>query len=287
MKNGKKYPKSFVVIGAILAVVAVAGMWFWASKLEQVRISQEFAQQQISERLPITKTVKILPLLSADLTVNNLGISFSENAKIGIAAKCSITCKAGQADIEAVALGTPEYRRSDQAFYFKPSQVELTKFEFSAKSQKNAETVAEVAKGVLDKQLNGKGAEKLKSLASSLGGEAAEKAVDKKLEEAREKTADLKPEDIIKEIESRAMSLTSSAMVAYLNKYPIKKLDGAKGTIVSLAVQKISVDKGELVIDLSLLRLTATLVLYAGLAIILLIALLTAPAWIQVLAVLP
>lgn len=287
MKNGKKYPKSFILIGSILAIVAVTGIWYFASKLEQVRITQEFAQSKVSERLPITKTIKILPLLGADLTVNDLQVSFREDAQIAITAKCNVTSKVGQAEVEVFAIGTPEFRRANEAFYFKPSQIELTKFEFSAKSGENNATVAEVSKGILDKQLNGKGAAKLKSWAQSLGGDAAEKAVDKKLEAAREKVADLSPEEIIEKIKSASMILVSDAVTVYLNKCPIKRLEGAKGTIISLAVEKISIDKGELVIDLSLLRLTTTLLIWAFLLVAILVALMTAPVWFEVFAVIP
>ncbi|MFA6526440.1 MAG: DUF1439 domain-containing protein [Candidatus Buchananbacteria bacterium] len=287
MENGKKYPKKFLALGVALLIAAVITIGYLGSMVDQATISQDFAQEQVSQRLPITKNLKVLPLVSADFTVRDMTVIFRDDAQLEITAKCDLTSEVGDAEIEVNAIGIPEFHNKDAAFYFKPTQIKFTRFDFSQKAEQNAQAAGEVGKGIIETQLNGKSAAKLKSIASALGGVQAEKVVDKKLNEARAKAAEISPQDIAEKLKAGSLSLISESLTAYLNKCPIKKLDGAKGAVISLAVEEIRVENKEMIIEFSLLKLTGTLILYALVFIALIAAAVTAPFWMSVAAVFP
>lgn len=273
MTNGKKNVKSYLVTGTLLAIIALASIGYFAGNLDQVRISQGFAQQRISERLPISKNFKVIPLLSANLTVRDLQVSFRDDAHLEIHALCGVSSKIGEAEFKLYAAGIPEYRNRDRSFYFKPAKIYFPEFSFSPQSEENAKSVAEIGKSAIETQLS---AQQINHITSWLNG----KKVKNNLDMADKEIADW----IVDKIKASSMSVIETAITAHLDSNPIKKLDGANGEIISLAVKKISIDKGELVIDFSLLKLTSTLLLYALISITVVAAVITAPFWLQLLS---
>jgi hypothetical protein len=283
MKDGRKYPKKFLVIAVALLFIAIVVIAKKGSDFDQLEISQDFAQSKISEKMPIEKSFKPIPFVSADMIVDNVIVDFRDDTQLKITADCKVESGVGGADIEVSIVGVPEYRNETMAFYFKPSKIEFTQFNFSQKAEENAKDAAAVSKGILETQYDsekeGTAANKLMGFASKLGGEAAEKVVGEKLDAVLEKAKEINPKETAEKIKVAALLIVADSITSHLSKHPIKKLDGAKGTIVSLAVEDISVANNVLIIEFSLLRLTGNLLLIAMLLIAIICFVLTAPWW--------
>ncbi|MEK7117986.1 MAG: hypothetical protein AAB869_00055 [Patescibacteria group bacterium] len=148
--------------------------------------------------------------------------------------------------LDATGVGVPEYRQGEQAFYFRPSELTISRLEFSGES------------------------------ATDKAGKFADRYItDPKLKEKIEKSLPGVKRWVGDNLEPRAL-----AIFAQMPLY--KPKNDMKGIVIKATLEKLSVENGALVLSFSLLQLTKTvficlLAFLAGIAM--LGALLGSPRW--------
>lgn len=249
MKEKKKYPKKVLVIALVLFVV-FAGITFVVMKgLDKVDIQESFAQDQISQRLPIVSEFNIL-LVKCDLVIDSLAVQFLDDDRISVVAHGTIETSKGNAELTIESIGVPAY--ANQGFYFKPDYIDYKDFQFSEEAKGNIGTVGTIAKNFSNKYL--------KDL-------------------VKDTNIKLDTEKFVEKLKATAKASVQKRIISYLYKNPVKKLDGFKGTVVSLAIDKIKVNDRVLTIHFSFLKLTGRIILLVFVFFGAIAFVLTAPWW--------
>ena len=249
MKEKKKYPKKFLVIGLVLLIV-FAGITFVVMKgLDKVDIQESFAQDQISRHLPITSEFKIM-LVKCGLVIDSLDVQFLDDDRISVVAHGTVETSKGSAELTIESVGVPAY--ANRGFYFKPDYIDYKDFKFSDEAKENIGTVGTIARNFSGKYL--------KDL-------------------VKDTDVNLDAEKFTERLKAIAMTSVQKQIISYLYKNPVKKLDGFKGTIVSLAIDEIKVNDRVLTINFSFLKLTGRIILLIFVFFGSVAFILTAPWW--------
>jgi hypothetical protein len=258
--KSRKLSTKTIVIAVVLAIIGALVVWGQMTDIDKVSITEEYAQGKISERLPIQKDLKV-PLLKMGITVDRVDVDFQDGDILGVVAHATVNTRFGDADVEVRTTGTPVYK--DMAFHYHPTSFEFSEFKLSGKAKASMGTAGQIASNAskrLDGYLKKKG-----------------------LLEGTDISVAMSADEITDKIRKAAKPGLEKVITKYLNRYPIKKLDGIKGTIVSLAIDKIQIEDGTLTIDFSLLKLTVRVLIFALLFLVAIIGLwFFFPLWVEI-----
>lgn len=249
MREKKKYPKKIFIIGLVLFVI-FAGITFVVMKgLDKVDIQESFAQDQISQRLPMVNEFKVL-LIKCDLVIDSLAVKFLNDDRISVVAHGVIKTSKGDAKLIVESVGVPAY--ADRGFYFKPDYIDYKDFQFSGEAKRNMKIAGTIAKNFSDRYI--------KDLVKNTD-------------------INFNTEEFVEKLKVTAKISIQKQIISYLYKNPVKKLDGFKGTIVSLAIDKIKVNDKVLTIHFSFLKLTGRIILLVIIFLGAVAFVFTAPWW--------
>lgn len=220
----------------LLAFTSLVVGLFGLSGTRTIRVGESEIQKRVEAQLPkehkgVRLTKATVNLLEYDVRITltlegkALGQSFS---------------------LEASGVGVPDYRQEEQAFYFLPSKLTVSKLEYSGES------------------------------ATDKMGKFADRYItDPKLKEKVEKSLPGVKQWVEDNLEPRVLSIFGN-MPLY------KPKNDMKGIVIKATLEKLSVENGALVLSFSLLQLTKTVIFclltLLG-AIVMVGALLAFPGW--------
>ncbi len=247
----EKYSKKNIFL--IVAVVFVGlGSVLWSIYgIDHVTFSENQAREQVLKNMPFVKNDKVLGF-NYEATISDVFVDFLENDKIHMIAIGTAKTSMGSVDLEVDVVGQPILE--GDAFYFKPDQdgFRFTKFEFSEKAKVNTaiagKVLSNLAKKFTSKALKGTGVK-------------------------------INKDQLTQGVKNGTKSFVENLIVNSLNSYPIKKLDGTAGIIVTLGVTGLTVNDNEITVNFSLLKFTGMSILILLGAIATLAAVMTMPMW--------
>lgn len=250
MKNGGKYPKPVLLLGAIAVIIGVVIIWHIMFLVSQVSFSEEYAQAKLSENLPYHKEFNRL-LMDFGVTVTDLTVNFQSGNKIHVVAVGEVETTHGNAEIIVETTGIPVY--SQGAFYFLPESFNLMEFRLSETAQGNVDKYGRIVKS------------------------AAKKYFGQILDDAGVKVDARK---ISEKIKTKAEKTVQNALIKYFYSHPVKELEGVKGKVLRLAIKNIEVKNGELTIYFSLIQFTFGMLLIILVPVVIVVLVLSGPWWI-------
>ncbi|OGZ05321.1 MAG: hypothetical protein A3C93_04725 [Candidatus Lloydbacteria bacterium RIFCSPHIGHO2_02_FULL_54_17] len=220
----------------LTAVVSLALGIFGLSGVRTVNVSGEDIQRRIDLQLPKESKGVKLTKATVDLGESDVRIAISLQGKA-----------LGQPfSLEATGVGVPTYRPEEQAFYFRPSKLVVSKLELSGES------------------------------ATDRVGKFTDRYItDPKLKERIEKSLPGVKRWVEDNLEPRAL-----AMFGEMPLY--KPKNDMKGIVIKATLESLKVENGMLVLSFSLMQLTKTvlLCLFALLAALgFTVALIRNPEW--------
>ncbi len=248
MRESQRYSKKLIIIITVVIICGIVStLWMMFGK-DSISFSEHDAREQIAKHIPTTKIDTIVGM-EYSITIDQVSVDFVEGDRIGIEASGIVDSSKGGVNFSVVTVGVPDLRNN--AFYFRPNSFEFTEFVFSKKAQKSSRVLGIVA------------ANTIKKYTGDLF-KGTDIKIDKKA--------------ITEKIQAKIKIMTHSAIVGYLNKNPIKKLETGKEKIIGAAIKKISVDGDNITIHFSFWNL-AKYVLVFILAFIAAIGLLVSAPW--------
>lgn len=256
MKEGREYPKELLLAGVIFIIIASVVVWYKMSGKDRVIISQQDAQEKMNEYLPYKKEFQKY-FVSVMATVDKVQVDFRDENSIHVMAEGQAVSSKGSAKIQIETVGTPEYRQG--AFYFNPQTFDLKKFEFSGEAQENADKAGRLVRA------------------------GAKKYFGEILNEAG---VQVKAEEVSLKIKEAFKNAAEETVIHHLNRHPVKTLEGAKEKIISLAIDKVEVSNGNIIIYFSLIKFTYSIMLLILSAIAAFAIMMSAPWWAQALFIL-
>lgn len=226
--------------------------------VEKVEISEQYAQEQISGRLPIVKSYRVLGK-DVEVIVDSFTVDFQDGDNLGVIAHVVINTDRGKMETTVRAVGTPYYEPSEMAFYYEPSHFEFGESHFFKKNT----TRDSVAK-------------KKKSKLAGIVGKS-------KILQHAQVLAKSKIQNFNNEIKHQAKDHLEGVMVKMLQKHPVKRLDSLQGTILNLGIEDIGVENDILYITVSMLKITYGIMAFALIFLSLVFLALYAPWLLEVL----
>ncbi len=234
----KQISNKKIIVSVAIAIIGISVIWYNMSDVSSVTITQKSAQVMIAKKLPITKEIKVAKF-DMKFVVDQIDVGFENNNILSVVAHATVDTSVGSASVLVRTTGTPVYQ--SMAFYYQPQTFEFSEFTLSDKALANTKTAGQIASNAtkkFDKYLKNSG------LLDGTDISVAQTA-----------------EVMTAKIREYAKPALETIIIEYLTDHPIKKLDGVKGFVVSLAIDEIQVANNTLTIEFSLLAFTLNMVI--------------------------
>ena len=248
MEKRKYSPKMLIFISAITIVCVCISIYALCATYH-ISFSEQQTHDQISQKIPYTQTGTFL---SQDytITIQDVQIDFQDHDKIHLTTRGDVKTKFGDLMIEIDTIGIPSIL--DNAIYFAPETFTFTKYELSKKAQETAENVGTIGKNALTKY-------------------AGDLLKNTSIDTSATKIANGLKEHLKEKIQC--------SIIAYLKSHPIKKLDGINGLVMTLGIKDTHVTNDNIVIDISILKLTGMSLFIILVSITMIGAAISMPLW--------
>ena len=237
-KMAQNISKRSVGVAVVISIVAFVILWSAMSDTDSITITETYAQEKVDEKLPVKKEVSRLKQ-KMQIIVDKIDIDFQDGNILGVVAHATVITRFGNASVQIRTTGKPELKAL--AFYYRPETFEFSEFILSDEALKNSQKAGQIASNAtkkLDRYLRHSG-----------------------LLEGTDVSVAKGAEELTQLIRESAKPALENVIISYLSEHPIRRLDGVKGAVISLAIDDFTVSQDKLVIDFSLLTLTINIAL--------------------------